>query len=329
MPASIKQAAAIIRSGGLVAFPTETVYGLGASALDPLAVAKIFELKKRPNFDPLIVHIANAGEIAGLAAIPSGLEQSLAALAAKFWPGPLTLVLPKKPDVPDIVTAGLPTVGLRVPANQIALELIRQSGCPIAAPSANKFGRLSPTTAGHVRKQLPELKCVLDGGQTSLGIESTVIALPADGFVVLRRGIITEKELLEVLPKSRQSLKHNGLASPGLLRSHYSPGKPLYLLGAEPKTAPNKTGYLALQKAPAGFARTEVLSAAGDLRAAAANLFSALHRLEEDPAVERIVAEPVPEEGIGLAIMDKLRKASFRWSKSNTLLPKIILSRRK
>ncbi|MDR2430891.1 MAG: threonylcarbamoyl-AMP synthase [Candidatus Margulisbacteria bacterium] len=313
MSASIKQAADIIRSGGLVAFPTETVYGLGANALDSLAAAKIFELKERPAFDPLIVHIADPEEINGLAVIRPGLAQNIKALAAKFWPGPLTIVLPKKASVPDIVTAGLSTVGLRVPDNKIALELIRQSGCPLAAPSANKFGRLSPTTAEHVRQQLPELECILDGGSAKIGLESTVIALPKDGFAILRQGAITAEDLAKILPVSRQPVKNNGLASPGLLRSHYSPGKPLYLLGAEPPLDKSRTGCLVLQKAPAGFARTEALSPQGDLRAAAANLFSALHRLEADRAVEYIVAEPVPEEGIGLAIMDKLRKASFRW----------------
>ena len=249
---SIAAAAKLIRSGGLVAFPTETVYGLGADALNPRAVAQIFEVKARPEFDPLIVHIADPEEISRLAETPPALRAAGAALCQKFWPGPLTIVLPKNPVVPDIVTSGLPTVALRLPDNAIALELIRQAGTPIAAPSANKFGCLSPTTAEHVRKQLPELECILDGGQTRVGIESTVIALRPDGFVILRQGIITAEELAKVLPASAQTIANAGLASPGLLPAHYSPRKPLYLNGTEPALAKNKTGYLALQKAPGG-----------------------------------------------------------------------------
>lgn len=168
----ILEAAKLIREGELVAFPTETVYGLGADALNPYAVAKIFAAKERPTFDPLIVHIADINKVAELAFIESDYVYKL---AEKFWPGPLSIVLPKKDIIPDIVSSGLPTVGIRMPNNPIALELIRLSGRPIAAPSANKFGRISPTTAAHVRKQLPEVKCVLDGGPTSIGIESTVI----------------------------------------------------------------------------------------------------------------------------------------------------------
>ena len=307
----ISRAAEIIRQGGLVAFPTETVYGLGANALDPLAVAKIFEIKERPSFDPLIVHIAEVSAAADLVNL-SELENYFSLLSRKFWPGPLTIVLPKKNIVPDIVTAGLPTVGIRMPDNEIALDLIQKSGCPIAAPSANKFGALSPTAAEHVRKQFPDLE-ILDGGPTKVGIESTVIALHTDGFCILRQGIITKEDLKTVLPASAQTGEK--LASPGLLKSHYSPAKPLYLLGAEPKIDKKKTGYLAFNQVSEGFARTEVLAANSDLRAAAANLFGALHRLEEAQDIECILAEPVPETGIGLAIMDKLCKAAYRWKK--------------
>lgn len=306
-------ASKIIQQGGLVAFPTETVYGLGANALDPLAVAKIFEIKERPSFDPLIVHIADISEIDNLAKIDGERSRTVRLLSKKFWPGPLTIVLPKKSIVPDIVTAGLPTVGIRMPDNEIALEFIRQSGCPIAAPSANKFGGLSPTTAAHVRKQFPDLE-IIDGGPAKVGIESTVIALQEDGFCILRKGLITKEDIESVLPASAKTVEE--LASPGLLKSHYSPAKPLYLLGTEPKLDKKKTGYLALKKAPdsEGFARTEVLSPNGDLRAAAANLFGALHRLEEATDIDCIIAEPVPETGIGLAIMDKLHKAAYRYT---------------
>ncbi|MDR1997924.1 MAG: threonylcarbamoyl-AMP synthase [Candidatus Margulisbacteria bacterium] len=316
--AQLRRAAGIIQSGGLVAFPTETVYGLGANALDPLAVAQIFALKQRPHFDPLIVHIADIKDLARLTDTPPHLRPAAELLTAKFWPGPLTIVLPKKQIVPDIVTAGLPTVGLRMPDNTIALELIRQSGCPLAAPSANKFGQLSPTTAAHVRKQLPDLECILDGGPAEKGLESTVIALQPDGFVILRQGVITAQELAAVLPASSRPIANAGLASPGLLQAHYSPNKPIYLLGGQtPRITKDRTGYLAMQKAPPGYALTEILSAKGDLREAAANLFGALHRLEEAPDIECILAEPAPAEGIGLAILDKLRKACFRWQSTS------------
>jgi len=178
-------AAAFIRDGKVVAFPTETVYGLGADALNPMAVAKIFELKERPSFDPLIVHIASVDQ---LEALVKSIDERVHKLAQTFWPGPLTIVLPKSSIVPDIVTSGLPTVGIRMPDNPVALELIRKAGCPVAAPSANKFGRISPTTAAHVRKQLPDVDYILDGGKTTIGIESTIISLTPAGFRILRNG---------------------------------------------------------------------------------------------------------------------------------------------
>ena len=170
----ITEAVRIMRNGGLVAFPTETVYGLGANALDRFAVAKIFELKERPSFDPLIVHIASFDDLAKLT---TGANENVMRLAKHFWPGPLTIVLPKSNIVPDIVTSGLDTVGIRMPDNEIALTLIKESGCPIAAPSANKFGQLSPVSASHVRKQLPNVDYILDGGTTTVGIESTIVSV--------------------------------------------------------------------------------------------------------------------------------------------------------
>ncbi|HPR86280.1 MAG TPA: L-threonylcarbamoyladenylate synthase, partial [Prolixibacteraceae bacterium] len=179
----IEHAAEIISKGGLVAFPTETVYGLGANALNPVAVAKIFEAKERPTFDPLIVHISSLIELEKLT---GELDEKVMELAKRFWPGPLTMVLPKSNLVPDLVTSGLTTVGIRMPDHPVALELIRRSGCPIAAPSANKFGQLSPTTAAHVRKQLPHIDYILDGGKTAVGIESTIVSVEKDKCVVLR-----------------------------------------------------------------------------------------------------------------------------------------------
>jgi len=201
----IIKAADIIKSGGIVAFPTETVYGLGANALNPNAVAKIFEAKQRPSFDPLIVHIAKKDELFNIA---SNVDNRVIDLAERFWPGPLTIVLQKKDIIPDIVTSGLQTVGIRMPSHPIALQLIELSECPIAAPSANKFGRISPTKAIHVKKQLPNLECIIDGGQTNVGIESTVITLVEDGFVLLRNGIITEEDIQTIIPKSNTLIKN-------------------------------------------------------------------------------------------------------------------------
>lgn len=310
----IKHAAQIIKDGGLVAFPTETVYGLGANALNPTAVAKIFIEKERPSFDPLIVHIANVSDIKRLT---KSDDERVYRLAEKFWPGPLTIVLPKNEIIPEIVTSGLPTVGLRMPNNEIALELIKLAECPIAAPSANKFGRISPTNANHVRKQLPSVSCILDGGSTSVGIESTVITLNSDGFVILRQGIVSQQDLEAVLSISKLPiLKETELASPGLLKSHYSPSKPLYIIG-ESNIPVNKSnaGLLSFDKKfKHDYKIIEYLSYNADLKEAATNLFGALHRLE-DADIDFIVAESVPEIGIGIAIMDRLRKAAFKYTR--------------
>lgn len=308
----IKHAAKIIKEGGLVAFPTETVYGLGANALNPQAVARIFEAKERPSFDPLIVHIAS---LENLQFLTENIDDRVYKLVDKFWPGPLTIVLPKSKIVPDIVTSGLSTVGIRMPNNSIALDLIKYAGCPIAAPSANKFGRISPTKAQHVKKQLPNIDYILDGGSTSVGIESTVITLLDDGFVILRQGIITKEELDKVLPQSKQEInKSEIILSPGNIKSHYSPNKPLYILGENSKELNTKNAaFLSFGKKPVDeFKLIEYLSETGNLYEAAINLFEKLHQLE-DSDIEFIVAEPVPEQGIGIAIMDRLRKAAYKY----------------
>lgn len=308
----IFKAAEIIKAGGLVAFPTETVYGLGANALNPQAVARIFEAKERPSFDPLIVHIAN---LDNLQFLTENSDERVYKLAEKFWPGPLTIVLPKSKIVPDIVTSGLNTVGIRMPNNRIALDLIQFAECPIAAPSANKFGKISPTKAIHVKKQLPDIDYILDGGSTTVGIESTVITLHSDGFVILRQGIITKEELEKVLPPSKQNVcKNEIISSPGNIKSHYSPDKPLYILGEYSKVLNTKNAaFLSFGKKPdSEFKHIEYLSENGNLYEAAANLFEKLHFLE-DCDIEFIVAEAVPEEGIGFAIMDRLRKAAYKY----------------
>ncbi|MFH1000324.1 MAG: L-threonylcarbamoyladenylate synthase [Bacteroidota bacterium] len=309
----IQTAAEIIKKGGLVAFPTETVYGLGANALNPEAVARIFEMKERPSFDPLIVHISN---LECLKLLCRSVDSRVYLLAEKFWPGPLTVVMPKSDAVHDIVTSGLESVAIRMPDHPIALQLIKASGNPIAAPSANKFGKLSPTKAAHVKKQLPNVDYILDGGDTSVGIESTVIALTDAGFQILRPGIITKEEIEAVIPfDGNLILDEMKPEAPGLLKSHYSPAKPMLIL-EEGVSIPKakKIGYLAFQeiRLSVDYQILEVLSKSGDLKEAALNLFGALHRLEEAD-IDLILVEPIPENGIGIAIMDRLRKAAYQY----------------
>lgn len=305
----IEKAASLLRDGKIVAFPTETVYGLGADAFNPEAVARIFELKERPAFDPLIVHISEPGHYIRLAAEPDGRVEEL---ARKFWPGPLTIILPKKKGVPDIVTSGLPTVGIRMPDNEIALELIKRAGCPVAAPSANKFGRVSPTTAAHVRKYFPDIDFIIDGGKTKVGIESTVIRLTEKGFQILRHGIITREEIEKILPYDYGTTGKSRPAAPGMLESHYSPGIPLIVSDPSNIVKSQRTGagLLSFTGKDTGHFKIVIrLTRKTDLREYAANLFEAMHEME-DSGVDLIVAEPVPEKGIGIAIMDRLRRAS-------------------
>jgi L-threonylcarbamoyladenylate synthase len=306
--------AKIIKEGGLVAFPTETVYGLGANALDPYAVAKIFQVKERPSFDPLIVHIATLDQLNTLA---SNVDDAVLLLAEKFWPGPLTMVLPKTGLVPDIVTSGLNTVGIRMPDNPIALELIKQSGCPIAAPSANKFGRISPTKASHVRKQLHGVDCVIDGGSTTVGIESTIVLIEKNRCTLLRAGKITLDEIKSVLPGDIEFCVHNSdeAIAPGQLKSHYSPLKALYLLEGEADGLPGYSGLIAHQNNHplANVALKTIVTSAGNNQIEiAANLFSALHTMEDDPEIKQIYISPVEEKGLGIALMDRIRKAAYR-----------------
>ena len=306
---AIGKAAEFIREGKLVAFPTETVYGLGANALDPLAVSRIFELKERPSFDPLIVHVDSLERLEQLT--PSR-NPMIYTLAEAFWPGPLTLILPKTEVVPEVVTSGLPTVGVRMPAHPIARELIRQADCPIAAPSANKFGRISPTRAWHVKRYLPGVDFILDGGKTRVGLESTIIKLEEDGFQLLRPGAITRQDLLKVVPESGSEKNASTPQAPGMLESHYSPTKPFLLYNEEilADLDPANCGYIGLSgEPPAAFGEVRILTEDGDLKEYAARLFGAMHDLQASD-VSVILAQPVPETGIGVAIMDRLRKAA-------------------
>lgn len=307
---SIEIAAKYIKEGKLVAFPTETVYGLGANALNPQAVAKIFEIKERPSFDPLIIHIA---DIYQLEKLVLAADERIYRLAKKFWPGPLTIVLQKSCIVPDIVTSGLPTVGIRMPDNEIALKLIRSSGCPIAAPSANKFGCISPTTAAHVKKQLPDVDFIIDGGKTAVGIESTIIRLTDQGFQILRNGIITHEDIETIIPFDKNTLIEKSLA-PGMLKSHYSPRKKFLIADPSLKIEKSKTGLISFSgELESGYLKVIRVSEKKDLKDYAVNIFAAMHTFEDDNDIEIIIAEPVPETGVGKAIMDKLRKAEFHW----------------
>lgn len=310
-PPAIKEAAAIIREGGLVAFPTETVYGLGADALNSLAVAQIFKVKNRPRFDPLIVHIA---DFSSIREICSSIDRRAMKLIHRFWPGPLTLVLPKRQVIPDIVTAGLPTIAVRMPSHLVAWKLIREAGIPIAAPSANPFGYLSPTTAEHVREQIGKsVGLILDGGKCPVGVESTIIDVTKQTPVILRPGGLTIEEIERVIGKVKISTDNPERPhSPGQLPRHYSPRTPVRILNDNNFKIPKgkKVGLLAfrLPKENLPYEVVEVLSHQGDLSEAAANLFSCLHKLD-GAGLDIICAEPVPEIGLGRAIMDRLYKA--------------------
>ena len=309
-PAAIEEAAAVLRRGGLVAFPTETVYGLGADAFQPTAVARVFEVKARPSFDPLIVHLAHVGD---LGRVSPADDPRVGALAARFWPGPLTLVLPRRAEVPDLVTAGLDTVGVRVPAHPAAHRLIAAAATPLAAPSANPFGYVSPTTAAHVAELLGSaVDLVLDGGPCRVGVESTVLSLAGDRPVILRPGGVPREALEEALGMGLDvaSRAERPLA-PGQLEKHYATRTPIRILpGPAGPPPPGRVGLLAWREPGArGYAATEVLAPDGSAETAAARLFAALRRLDA-AGLELILAEPCDEAGLGHAIMDRLRRAS-------------------
>lgn len=309
----ITRAADIIRRGGLVGMPTETVYGLAADALNPNAVAGIFQAKERPFFDPLIVHVA---DISWLPRVVAEFPELARKLAQRFWPGPLTLILPKADAIPDLVTSGLTTVGVRVPRHPVALELLRQADRPIAAPSANLFGRISPTTAQHVAEQLQDrIDYILDGGACHIGVESTVLQL-SPRPCLLRPGGISVEELTEVigLVDIAASTDHPGetpQAAPGMLPQHYAPHTSLKLAPFDTRSANGRWGYLAWQNVPGDvdYVAAEVLSPNGDVREAATNLFAALRRLD-GLGLDGIVAETIPDQGLGRAVNDRLRRAA-------------------
>ncbi len=309
---AIQRAAEILKRGGIVAFPTETVYGLGADTFNPLAVARVFEVKKRPSFDPLIVHVADPVDVKKLAKeIPSNAKK----LMKRFWPGPLTIVVLKEENIPDIVTAGLPSLALRMPNHPMALDLIREAKCPIAAPSANLFGYLSPTTAEHVREQLgDQVDLILDGGPCPVGVESTIVSFLEGEPMLLRPGGVSLEEIESVIGKVGTLSFKNRPAAPGMLPKHYAPRTPIVLDWNEKtlnRYKDKNIGLLAFQ-GPANHLKlhpTEILSKSGDLREAAANLFAAIRRLDA-LKLDLIVAMSIPEVGLGRAIMDRLRHAA-------------------
>lgn len=324
--AALRTAAKILSEGGVVAFPTETVYGLGADGFNEKAVCRIFEIKKRPSFDPLILHVFEPAQVRSLWKTVPPLA---AALIKKFWPGPLTLVLPKKEAVPDVVTAGLGTVAVRMPRNEAALKLIGYLGRPIAAPSANLYGCTSPTTAEAVREDLGDkLDLILDGGPAAVGLESTVLKIEGNTGVLLRPGGISVEEIEKFAPVVRAKPTAEEIReSPGLLKTHYAPRTPFVFFegtteelardfDAAKKKLKKKDQALprivllsfGKQTAPAFIEAVEVLSVKRDLTEAAANLFQAIRKLDKMHA-DLIVALKVPEHGIGLAILDRLRKA--------------------
>ena len=336
-PALVEEAARAIREGKLVAFPTETVYGLGADALNDSAVQKIFDAKERPATDPLIVHIAHVGQVSQCAAsFPAAARK----LALSFWAGPLTLILPKKPSIPDLVTAGLPNVALRAPAHRVARALMEMAGVPIAAPSANRFSGPSPTTAAHVRDDLDgRVDLILDGGATDIGLESTIVDFSVDPPVLRRPGGITFEQVHSLVPdvivQSGKGDAADPQTSPGQLTRHYAPKAPLTLYEGEPSLVVKSIGADA-RTAVAQGARVGILAPEDDLKAlapvlagvassgrievrpygsradierAGRELFAALRDLDA-AGVSVILASSVGSDGLGRAIHDRLMRAA-------------------
>lgn len=339
---NLRKAGAAIASGKLVVIPTETVYGLGADAFNPDAVARVFEAKRRPAFDPLIVHIAALDDVERIAA---AFPPKARLLAEALWPGPLTMILPKRAEVPDIVTSGLDTVAIRFPSHAVARKIIEYSGTVIAAPSANPFGYISPTTARHVARTLGDrVDYIVDGGPCAVGVESTVVDMTGGVPALLRPGGMPVERISDIVGEVLVSKKKGGpIASPGQLPSHYAPHATLYLYdwntlpgaaalafaAGNARGAGEARGGQAAEDTSSGrsaaivfdsgraraladariFARIYPLSDRGDMREAASRLFALLHDLDAE-GFETIYAERVPDEGLGRAINDRLYRAS-------------------
>ena len=314
---SLQSAAELLRTGQLVAFPTETVYGLGADATNPLAVARIFEAKQRPTFDPLIVHVA---ELSQVERVVSQFPESARLLATEFWPGPLTLVLPKRDVIPDLVTAGLPGVGIRIPRHPVAIELLKAAGCPVAAPSANPFGGISPTTAQHVADGLGrKVDWIVDGGPCAVGLESTVLSLMNERPVLLRHGGCPLEDIERLIgpveiARSDPSQDDAAQPSPGMLSRHYAPGTRLVVIRRGQSAIPIaglRCGLLTAGKQPYSgqFARIISLCDDENLQTCAANFFAALRTLDASD-LDVIIVHEFPAHGLGVALNDRLRRAA-------------------
>jgi L-threonylcarbamoyladenylate synthase len=311
---SVSAAVAVLRQGGLVGLPTETVYGLAGDAFRPMTVARIFAAKNRPEFDPLIVHLATAAELPRVARdVPAAAKK----LADRFWPGPLTLVLPRQPEVPDLVTSGLDTVAVRVPDHPLARQVLHESGLCLAAPSANPFGGLSPTTAEHVERGLGDrVDLILDGGPCRVGVESTIIHIDSENRATLLRPGGLPLEAIEAtigpVDTPTSDSDDDRPMAPGMLLRHYAPSHSLRLVEDWPPLAERGgLGCLAYGEVPTGFGSLVSLPADADLTAAAARFFPALHQLDEANVVG-IVARRFPEHGLGRALNDRLTRAAAK-----------------
>lgn len=310
------RAVTLLRAGETVAVPTETVYGLAADSLNPLAVAKIFEAKGRPRFDPLIVHLPDRTWLEKIAELPGQDRPLILRLAEKFWPGPFTMILPKREIVPEIVTAGLDTVAVRISAHTVFSAIVQAFAKPLAAPSANRFGRVSPTTAQHVLNDLDgRIPLIVDAGATQHGIESTIIAIRDGKIDLLRRGPVTSEQL-SAFAEVGVCISCEKISAPGQLSSHYAPKTPLQLIDNAKSFSVKPGQRCALLawnaiKQEQRFVAIRHLSERKDLRQAAANLFRCLHELDELD-VDLIVAEQVPPQGLGAAINERLQRAAAK-----------------
>jgi len=318
----LQHAAQVLRAGGLVAIPTETVYGLGADASNAEAVAKVFAAKGRPTFDPLIVHLASVEQLGDVVAeVPPAAEKLMQA----YWPGPLTLLFCKQAVIPDLVTAGLETVAVRIPSHPLALELLKSAGIPIAAPSANKFGSISPTTAQHVADQLGDnVDYILDGGPCSVGLESTIVSCLTEQPEVLRLGGLSVEQIEAVVgdvqlkqassDPGKQREKSEAQLAPGMLKRHYAPSTPLVVVDSLTEIELNEDDALLLpwevSNIPEKLERV-ILSEQQDLNECATKFFAVLRQLDASDS-NRIVAVRFPNEGLGRALNDRLERASAR-----------------
>ena len=311
---SVSEAARLLKEGEVVAIPTETVYGLAGNAFEPKALAKIFAAKERPTFDPLIVHIADIDQLADIA---KDIPDEAYKLAEAYWPGPMTIILPKKDCIPDLCTSGLPSVAVRFPSHPVAQAIIKESGLPLAAPSANLFKHVSPTTAEHVAAQLADrIAGIVDGGACSVGVESSIISLAGETPTVLRPGAITpemfSKVIGNVTVKESTSKPGQAMQAPGQSDTHYRPQVPLYF-GEIPEgyKLPARTVRIAFGKQAGAIPATVNLSESGDMTEATSKLYAYMHDLDK-PEYDLILVDPIPNTGVGMALNDRLKRASVK-----------------